>query len=55
MPLYNNKQASNETVQNCFTPVEKVCNGQGKEECRTIYESSCSTRFIKSQAGKTSI
>ena len=38
------QQAYNETVEKCYTPVEKVCNGQGEEECRTVYESSCTTR-----------
>merc|ERR1711983_471874 len=32
--------------------VEKVCNGQGPEECRTVYESSCSTRYVEKQPGK---
>ena len=30
-----------------FRPIEKVCNGQGEEECRTVYESSCSTRYYQ--------
>ena len=28
-----------------FRPQEKVCNGQGAEECRTVYESSCTTKY----------
>eukprot|EP00091_Calanus_sinicus_P002549 TRINITY_DN1261_c0_g1_i2.p1 TRINITY_DN1261_c0_g1~~TRINITY_DN1261_c0_g1_i2.p1 ORF type:complete len:169 (-),score=55.89 TRINITY_DN1261_c0_g1_i2:7-459(-) len=28
------KQAFNETVEHCYRPIEKVCNGQGPEECR---------------------
>merc|ERR1711936_1453801 len=27
------QQAFNETVRKCYTPIEKVCNGQGPEEC----------------------
>ena len=29
-----------ETVIKCYTPVEKVCNGQGPEECRIVHQSS---------------
>jgi hypothetical protein len=46
------QQALNETVQKCYKPLEKVCNGQGPEECRTVYESSCTTRYIEKQPGK---
>jgi hypothetical protein len=46
------QQAFNETVKKCYKPLEKVCNGQGPEQCRTLYESSCSTRYIEAQPGK---
>merc|ERR1712012_107751 len=46
------QQAVNETLKKCYKPLEKVCNGQGPEECRTVYESSCSTRYIEKQPGK---
>ena len=46
------QQAFNETVKKCYKPITKVCNGQGPEECRTVYESSCSTRYIEKQPGK---
>ena len=46
------QQAFNETVRKCYKPVEKVCNGQGPEECRTVYESSCSTKYVEKQPGK---
>ena len=46
------QQAFNETVKKCYKPLEKVCNGQGPEECRTVYESSCTTRYIEKQPGK---
>jgi len=46
------QQAFNETVRKCYKPVEKVCNGQGPEECRTVYESSCTTKYIEKQPGK---
>ena len=46
------QQAFNETVRKCYRPVEKVCNGQGPEECRTVYESACTTKYIEKQPGK---
>jgi len=46
------QQAYNETVRKCYRPVEKVCNGQGPEECRTVYESSCTTKYVEKQPGK---
>ena len=44
--------ATTETVKKCYKPLKKVCNGQGPEECRTVYESSCTTRYIEKQEGK---
>ena len=46
------QQAFNETVKKCYKPIEKVCNGQGPEECRTVYESSCTTKYVEKQPGK---
>ena len=46
------QQAFNETVRKCYTPVEKVCNGQGPEVCQTVYESSCTTKYVEKQPGK---
>ncbi len=46
------QQAFNETVKKCYKPLEKICNGQGPEECRTVYESSCTTRYVEKQPGK---
>lgn len=37
------KTASEESVEFCHTPL--VCEGQGEEECRTVYESQCETRY----------
>ena len=45
------QQATSETVRKCYRPQNKVCNGQGPEECRTVYESSCTTRYIQKQNG----
>ena len=41
------QQAFNETIRKCYKPIEKVCNGQGKEICQTVYESSCSTKYVE--------
>merc|ERR1712243_97395 len=46
------QQAYNETVRKCYKPVEKVSNGQGPEECKTVYESSCTTKYVEKQPGK---
>ena len=46
------QQAYNETVRKCYTPVEKVCNGQGPDECTTVYESSCTTKYVEKRPGK---
>lgn len=37
------KVASDEQVQFCHTPL--VCEGEGPEECKTVYESICETRY----------
>lgn len=44
--------AFNDTVNKCYKPVNKVCNGQGPEECRTVYESACTTKYVEKQPGK---
>ncbi len=46
------QQALQEKSKKCYRPLIKVCNGQGKEECRTVYESSCTTRYIEKRPGK---
>ena len=45
------QQATSETVRKCYRPQIKVCNGQGPTECRTVYESSCTTRYVQKQIG----
>lgn len=40
------QQALMETVKKCYRPLEKICNGQGPRECRTVYESACTTRYV---------
>ena len=33
-------------------PQKKVCNGQGPEQCKTIYETSCTTKYIPQANGE---
>lgn len=37
------KIASDEAIKFCHTPL--VCDGEGPEECKTVYESFCETRY----------
>ncbi|XP_040576415.1 uncharacterized protein [Lepeophtheirus salmonis] len=37
------KVAVEETIQFCHTPF--ICEGEGPEECKTVYESECETRY----------
>merc|ERR1711936_712216 len=46
------QQAIEEAVKKCYKPLIKTCNGQGPEECRTVYESSCTTKYVEKQPGK---
>ena len=46
------KEASTESVRNCFTPLVKVCNGQGPEKCEIVWESSCTTVYVEDRRGK---
>lgn len=46
------QQAVDETVKKCYRPLTKVCNGQGADVCQTVFESSCTTKYIEKQPGK---
>jgi len=46
------QQAVEEDVEKCYKPLNKVCNGQGPDVCKTVYESSCTTKYIEKQPGK---
>jgi len=46
------QQAIDETVKKCYRPIEKTCDGQGTEQCQTVFESSCTTKYIEKQPGK---
>ena len=37
------QEAVRNTVRKCYRPQVKVCNGQGAEQCRTVYETDCTT------------
>ena len=37
-------EAIRDTVRKCYKPQVKVCNGQGPEQCRTVYETDCTTK-----------
>ena len=45
-------QVRNQTRKECYRPVEKLCNGQGKEVCETVYESACTTKYVEKEPGK---
>ena len=46
------QQAIEEDVKKCYRPLVKTCNGQGAEVCQTVYESSCTTKYVEKQPGK---
>ena len=39
-------------MKHCYTPVSKVCNGSGPDECKTLYESSCTTKYEEIQPAR---
>ena len=41
------QEAVRNTVRKCYRPQVKVCNGQGEEQCRTVYETDCTTSVCK--------
>ena len=45
------QEAMQEMIRKCYRPIEKVCNGQGPDTCQTIYESSCTTKYIDDGEG----
>jgi len=46
------QQAFNETIKKCYRPIEKVCDGSGPKQCKTLYESACTTKYVEKQPGK---
>ena len=44
-------EPSTETFQKCNKPLQKVCNGQGAMQCKTMYETVCSTKYVEKHKG----
>ena len=42
-------EPSVEKVRKCNKPIQKVCDGRGLQECKTVYETHCSTRYVKNE------
>ena len=38
------KKNIGESIRKCIRPQQKICDGTGPEECRTIYETSCTSQ-----------
>ena len=53
---HKNTEQCHYTYVTQFTPSQEevceVCSGQWPEECRTVYESSCITKYVEKQPGK---
>ena len=56
---HKNVEQCHYTYVTQFTPSQEevceVCSGQWPEECRTVYESSCITKYVEKQPGKLSV
>lgn len=46
------KQGQNTTVRHCYTPVETQCGGGEGEQCHTVYESVCDTKYVEVEQGQ---
>ena len=44
-------EPSTETFKKCNKPLQKVCNGQGAMQCKTMYETVCSTKYVEKHKG----
>ena len=38
------KKKVGDSIRKCIRPLQKICDGSGPQECRTVYETSCSTK-----------
>ena len=45
--VFNEKNLG-KSVRTCVRPQQKVCDGSGPEECRTAFETSCTTQVLHS-------
>ena len=41
-----NKKRVGESFRKCTRPQQKICDGTGQRECRTVYETACTTQVI---------
>ena len=49
------QEAVTNTIQKCYRPQRKVCNGQGPEQCQTVFESDCTTKVSQFSLQLTTI
>jgi len=42
-----NKKRVGKSIRKCVRPKQKICDGNGPEECRTVFETSCFTQYEK--------
>ena len=50
-----NKKTVQHVTKVCYKPMENVCDGSGVEKCQNVTESSCSTKYIRSEHLKENI
>ena len=43
------KKSVTNTVQSCHRPVVKICDGTGNDTCSTVFETSCTTKYVEKQ------
>ena len=49
------KSTSKEKVKKCHTPLRKNCDGNGPERCNTVYETSCTTRYVPKSSNQSQL
>ena len=47
------KKAVKGVVEKCYNPFEKVCDGTGPESCKTVHETSCTTKYEMTDSNST--
>ena len=47
------KSATTEKIRQCYTPLKKICDGTGPETCKTLYETSCTSRYVDKSGNGT--
>jgi len=46
------QEARRDSIRKCYRPLQKVCNGQGPQICKKVFESSCSTRYVEKEGDR---